>query len=180
VLAIAAPRRLSNREHLRYLAQQACLVCGLRTRIIFVQPRALGRKASDEFAVPPCRLHHDAAHRSRDERVWWREAGIEPIKIAGELWRETCGHGTVRPLADGTRKQVRSRIQKGIPTQPSRSAPCSAMAFPIRDEEPPRCGRARTDELASITAGWAIRSGSCSRKGVDRGSAMWAGVASGG
>jgi hypothetical protein len=33
-----------------------------------VQPRALGRKASDEFAVPPCRSHHCAVHRACDER----------------------------------------------------------------------------------------------------------------
>jgi hypothetical protein len=31
---------------------------------------ALGRKASDEFAVPPCRSHHRAAHRAGDERGW--------------------------------------------------------------------------------------------------------------
>jgi hypothetical protein len=29
-----------------------------------VQPRALGRKSSDEFAVPLCRTHHRAVHRA--------------------------------------------------------------------------------------------------------------------
>ena len=28
VLTVAAPRRYRNREHLRYVAQQPCLVCG--------------------------------------------------------------------------------------------------------------------------------------------------------
>src|SRR5262249_25782969 len=28
ILAVAAPRRYRNREHLRYVAQQACLLCG--------------------------------------------------------------------------------------------------------------------------------------------------------
>src|SRR5262245_928914 len=28
ILTVAAPRRYRNREHLRYVAQQACLVCG--------------------------------------------------------------------------------------------------------------------------------------------------------
>jgi hypothetical protein len=32
VLVIAAPRRYRNREHLRYLAQQACLICGRKLR----------------------------------------------------------------------------------------------------------------------------------------------------
>jgi hypothetical protein len=54
-----------------------------------VQPRALGRKASDEFAVPLCRTHHRAAHRAGDERAWWKSSGIDPIKVARTLWKET-------------------------------------------------------------------------------------------
>jgi ERF superfamily len=95
VLTVAAPRRYRNREHLRYVAQQACLVCGRKPsdphHLGFTQPRALGRKVSDEFAVPLCRGHHHAVHRSRDERAWWRQAGIEPIKVARRLWKETRG-----------------------------------------------------------------------------------------
>jgi hypothetical protein len=30
-------------------------------------------------------------HRSRDERAWWRQASIDPIKVARRLWRETRG-----------------------------------------------------------------------------------------
>jgi ERF superfamily len=97
VLAVAAPRRYRNREHLRYVAQQACLVCGRKPsdphHLGFTQPRALGRKVSDEFAVPLCRGHHRAAHRSRDERAWWRQAGIDPIKVARRLWKATRGMG---------------------------------------------------------------------------------------
>ena len=67
VLAVATPRRYRNREHLRYVAQQACLVCGRKPsdphHLRFTQPRALGRKVSDEFAVPLCRGHHRAVHR---------------------------------------------------------------------------------------------------------------------
>src|SRR5262249_12200871 len=95
ILTVAAPRRYRNREHLRYVAQQACLVCGRKPsdphHLGFTQPRALGRKVSDEFAVPLCRGHHRAVHRSRDERAWWREAGIDPIKVARRLWKETRG-----------------------------------------------------------------------------------------
>src|SRR5262249_39792792 len=62
ILTVAAPRRYRNREHLRYVAQQACLVCGRKPsdphHLRFTQPRALGRKVSDEFAVPLCRGHH--------------------------------------------------------------------------------------------------------------------------
>jgi hypothetical protein len=100
ILTLAAPRRYRNREHLRYVAQQACLVCGRKPsdphHLGFTQPRALGRKVSDEFAVPLCRGHHRAVHRSRDERAWWRQAGIDPIKIARRLWKETHGMGQRR------------------------------------------------------------------------------------
>jgi hypothetical protein len=101
ILAVAAPRRYRNREHLRYVAQQACLVCGRKPsdphHLGFTQPRALGRKVSDEFAVPLCRGHHRAVHRSRDERAWWRLAGIDPIKVARRLWKATRGMGRRPP-----------------------------------------------------------------------------------
>jgi hypothetical protein len=100
ILMVAAPRRYRNREHLRYVAQQACLLCGRKPsdphHLGFTQPRALGRKVSDEFAVPLCRGHHRAVHRSRDERAWWRQAGIDPIKVAHRLWKATHGMGQRR------------------------------------------------------------------------------------
>src|SRR5262249_29623709 len=100
ILTVASPRRYRNREHLRYVAQQACLLCGRKPsdphHLGFTQPRALGRKVSDEFAVPLCRGHHRAVHRSRDERAWWRQAGIDPIKVARRLWKETRGMGLRR------------------------------------------------------------------------------------
>src|SRR5262249_4187979 len=68
ILTVAAPRRYRSREHLRYVMQQPCLVCGRKPsdphHLRYMQPRALGRKASDEFAVPLCRGHHRAAHRA--------------------------------------------------------------------------------------------------------------------
>ena len=93
VLVIATPRRYRNREHLRYVAQQACLICGRKQsdphHLRYLQPRALGRKASDEFAVPLCRSHHRAVHRAGDEQAWWTAAGIDPVKVARQLWRQT-------------------------------------------------------------------------------------------
>jgi hypothetical protein len=95
ILAIAAPRRYRNREHLRYVAQQPCLICGRKPsdphHLRHVQPLALGRKASDEFAVPLCRSHHRAVHRASDERAWWQAAGIDPVKVAHKLWKKTRG-----------------------------------------------------------------------------------------
>jgi ERF superfamily len=93
VLVTSKLRRYRNPEHLRYVAQQACLICGRKQsdphHLRYLQPRALGRKASDEFAVPLCRSHHRAVHRAGDERAWWKAAGIDPIKVARHLWRQT-------------------------------------------------------------------------------------------
>jgi hypothetical protein len=106
VLAIATPRRYRNREHLRYVMRQPCLVCGRKPsdphHLRYMQPRALGRKASDEFAVPLCRVHHRAAHRAGDERAWWKAAGIDPIKIACRLWKETRVNESRVPPAAST------------------------------------------------------------------------------
>jgi hypothetical protein len=100
VLTVAAPRRYRSREHLRFVMQQPCLVCGRKPsdphHLRYMQPRALGRKASDEFAVPLCRVHHRAAHRAGDECGWWKQAGIDPIKVARRLWKETRGIGQRR------------------------------------------------------------------------------------
>jgi len=86
VLAVAAPRRYRNREHLRFVAQQPCLVCGRKPsdphHLRHVQARALGRKVSDEFAVPLCRSHHRAVHRVGDEKAWWQAAGVDALKVA--------------------------------------------------------------------------------------------------
>ena len=92
-LTIATPRRYRNKAHLRYVAHQPCLLCGRKPsdahHLRFVQPRALGRKVSDEFAVPLCRIHHRLLHRVGNESAWWQEAGIDPIKAAGRLWQQT-------------------------------------------------------------------------------------------
>jgi hypothetical protein len=48
-----------------------------------------GRKVSDRFAVPICRLHHRELHRRGNERVWWQNQGIDPVAIAASLWGRT-------------------------------------------------------------------------------------------
>ena len=89
--------RLRDKEHRRFVASHSCIVCG-RTpsdphHLRFAQPRALGRKVSDEFTVPVCRLHHREIHRHGDEAAWWKKAGIEPLVVALALWRQSHPRG---------------------------------------------------------------------------------------
>jgi hypothetical protein len=89
------PKRHRNKAHLLYVAQQPCLVCARKPsdphHLRFMQPRALGLKPSDEFAVPLCRMHHRQAHHAGDERKWWESASIDPVTVARSLWEQTRG-----------------------------------------------------------------------------------------
>jgi len=63
---------------------------------------------SDEFAVPLCRGHHRAVHRSGNEQAWWKLLGIEPLKVARRLWRQTrqTGSKTATQRAAADRQEV--------------------------------------------------------------------------
>jgi hypothetical protein len=93
VLSISKPVRERDRDHLRFVASQPCLVCGRGPsdahHLKFAEQRAMGRKVSDRFTVPICRLHHRELHRRGDERAWWSKQGIDPLPIAATLWERT-------------------------------------------------------------------------------------------
>ncbi|MGB6285690.1 MAG: ERF family protein, partial [Xanthobacteraceae bacterium] len=93
ILAFPEPRRIRDRDHIRHVIKQACLICGRRPsdphHLRFVQSRALGRKVSDEFTVPLCRAHHREVHRCGDEGLWWHNTGTDPLVAARTLWLET-------------------------------------------------------------------------------------------
>ena len=93
ILALPVPRRIRDREHVKSVAKQPCLVCGRRPadahHLRFAQSSALGRKVSDEFTVPLCRGHHREVHRCGDEAAWWVKFGIDPTISARALWLKT-------------------------------------------------------------------------------------------
>jgi hypothetical protein len=92
LFAINEPRRYRNKAHLKVVALQACLVCGRQPsdphHLSFTQPRALGRKVSDEFVVPLCRTHHREVHRSGNEAAWWAIYRLDPLTVAAALWAQ--------------------------------------------------------------------------------------------
>jgi ERF superfamily len=95
-LAISEPRRHRDKDHLKFVASQPCLVCGRSPadghHLRFTQPRAMGRKVSDEFTVPLCRTHHRQNHQHGDEPAWWRQSGIDPLPVARRLWDVSRGN----------------------------------------------------------------------------------------
>jgi hypothetical protein len=90
---VAKSIRLRDKLHCRYVTTQPCIICGRipseAHHLRFAQPRALGRKVSDEYTVPVCRLHHRELHRYGDEASWWAGVNVDPAPIALELWRRT-------------------------------------------------------------------------------------------
>jgi hypothetical protein len=93
VLSLPAPRRIRDRDHVRLVAKQPCLICGRRPadahHLRFAQSRTLGRKVSDEFTVPLCRGHHREIHRCGNEAAWWKKVGVDPTASARALWLES-------------------------------------------------------------------------------------------
>jgi hypothetical protein len=93
VLAFPELNRIRDKEHLRYVGAQPCLVCSATPsdphHIRFAQPRAMGREVGDDFTVPLCRKHHRDLHHSGNESAWWHDMAIEPLEIAKDLWEES-------------------------------------------------------------------------------------------
>lgn len=92
-------RRVTDREHLGYVAAQPCCVPGcLRPATVhhlrcLGSSAAAGRRSGDDECVPLCREHHqgDTGVEALGERKFWAMLGIEPLKLAARLWRESHG-----------------------------------------------------------------------------------------
>jgi len=112
VLVFPEPRRVRDRDHIRHVIKQPCLVCDRRPsdphHLRFAQSRALSRKVSDEFTVPLCRAHHREVHRCGNEGSWWRKTGIDPLAAARTLWLEI--HPLPRAEASATRSEATGEI----------------------------------------------------------------------
>ena len=95
--------RHRNKEHLKFVGTQPCLICAKQPsdphHVRFAQPRALGRKVSDEYTVPLCRSHHREVHRAAKELAWWQSRGIAPLAVAETLWQKSqSGQALNEPL----------------------------------------------------------------------------------
>jgi hypothetical protein len=50
-MALPEAKQLRDKQHLRFVAKQPCLVCGRDPCLCFAQARGLEQKVSDEFTV---------------------------------------------------------------------------------------------------------------------------------
>jgi hypothetical protein len=137
------PRRIRDREHVRFVTKQPCLICGRSPsdphHLRFAQHRALGRKVSDEFTVPLCRGHHRDVHRCGNEAAWWQKVGIDPTPAARTLWLKTHplptrgqAKSTEGPHATDTGSLAGSVVETGpsfgVPAQTDETKPISPAA----------------------------------------------------
>jgi hypothetical protein len=119
VRALGKTVRLRDKEHRKFVSQQACLVCG-RTpsdphHLTFMQPRALGHRVSDEFTVPVCRIHHRELHRQGDEVAWWGKFSIDPLPVALRLWQRTRLNGNeLAPSENITPSQAAQNLDMSV------------------------------------------------------------------
>jgi len=122
--ALGKTVRLRDKDHRRFVLRQACLVCGRVPsdphHLTFTQSRALGRRVSDEFIVPVCRVHHRELHRSGDEAAWWQRFNIDPLPIALRLWQQTRSDSELSPSGD-TATHAKPVDGPDVSAQPSAS-----------------------------------------------------------
>jgi len=140
VLTLPEAKRLKDKQHLRFVAKQPCLVCGREPcdphHLRFAQSRGLGLKVSDEFAVPLCRAHHRELHRAGKEVEWWTRIGIEPSNIARRLWIEThplMGSASVQAgnsAALETKLTINETEATAVPQQLQRMEMAKRTQFP--------------------------------------------------
>jgi ERF superfamily len=133
--------RLRDKGHRKFVSSQPCLLCGRSPadahHLRFAQPRALGRKVSDEFTVPVCRVHHRELHRHGDEAAWWQKTKVDPLPIARRLWQharpnDTAVAGDGDPGSMSAIAPNRSE-QQSVATIPDRGGGVENAASTITD-----------------------------------------------
>jgi hypothetical protein len=131
--------RLRDKEHRRYVASQPCLVCGRSPadahHLRFAQPRALGRKVSDEFTVPVCRVHHRELHNHGDEISWWKRIELNPLPVALKLWQQTRRNGRAVTEIEDSGNQPTAALNEA---RSAKAATTSHVIADVNDTKPIR------------------------------------------
>lgn len=70
-------------------------------------PKGTGRKNEDRYAIPLCRVHHDAAHAAGNDEAWFAGQGIQARDLADALWKN-------RDDLDAMQRVLWRHTQKGM------------------------------------------------------------------
>lgn len=89
-------------KHLAFIRQMPCCVCMECRPNVIIDPhhlksgpandeRGVYLKATDKWAIPVCRIHHDMVEHigSRKETQFFFDAGVDPHDLALSLWNAT-------------------------------------------------------------------------------------------
>lgn len=87
-----------SEAHLALIRKLPCTVCHVRPSDAHHlkcgparKERGVALKATDRWAVPACRFHHDDLERigSRNEAAWFDSRGVNAVELANALWQAT-------------------------------------------------------------------------------------------
>lgn len=104
VLALSEPRRIWDRDHVRYVVKQPCLICGRRPAMpTTCASHKAGCSNERSAMISPSRCAEETIARCTvsAKSAWWKKAGIDPTENARALWLKT------RPLPTTGKPRVR-------------------------------------------------------------------------
>lgn len=74
------------------------------------EPAGAGQTSDDRWTLPGCRAHHNAEHHLGNEKIFWRNLGIDPFLLALVLWGATGNYyAAVASIREHVARAVRER-----------------------------------------------------------------------
>jgi hypothetical protein len=103
--------RIHDADHLAFVRQLPCLVCGDDVSVEAAHVRYAdlhagkkftgGQKPHDMFVVPLCGRCHRSQHQ-RSEKGWWEARYIDPVKVALALYVNHGDHEAAAMICKAT------------------------------------------------------------------------------
>lgn len=95
--------RQHNEKHLAFIRSLPCVCChnDIETQAAHIRfsdaaagktNAGVGAKPDDKWTLPLCGPCHTAQHDMGDEREFWNLAGLDPLKLAEQLFAVSGNH----------------------------------------------------------------------------------------
>ena len=127
ILTYSEPRRVRDREHVKFVAGHPCLICGRRPadphHLRFAQSRALGRKVSDES-------HCAVVITGKFISVATKQHGGQRSPLIRSGWQTPCGARHIRQRDAAFALEpplVRTCVLTASARRPSKGKRCSPL-----------------------------------------------------